>query len=116
MFGKEKQMSKVPLHIACQKSKTDNEGMSKRAVFAFHILNTLISGLNTKYHQVLQNILELMTTGKSKLFNNKDRDDNTPLNLDIGSGSSEVVRILLEHGAEVQKYKQKTNALHFCAR
>ena len=90
-------------------------------MFAFHILNTVISGLNTKYHEVLQNILELMTTGKSlekisKIFNNKDRDDNTPLDLAIGSGSREVVRILLEHGAEVQKYKQKTNALHFCAR
>ena len=83
-------------------------------------LNKLISGLNDKYHQVLQNILDLMTRKKSqekisKLFNNKDRDDNTHLDLAIASGSSEVVRILLEHGAEVQKFKQKTNALHFCA-
>ena len=80
-----------------------------------------MSGLNGKYHQVFQNILNLMTRRKSQekiseLFNNKDRDDNTPLDLAIASGSSEVVRIRLEHGAEVQKFKQKKNALHFCAR
>jgi ankyrin repeat protein len=50
------------------------------------------------------------------IFINKYWDDNTPLDLAIASGSSEVVRILLEHGAEVQKYKQKMNALHSCDR
>ena len=81
----------------------------------------MILVLSSEYQEVLKNILELMKTKKNpekirKLFNTKDKDDNTPLDLAIMSGSCDVVKILLDQGAEISKYRQKTNALHYCSR
>ena len=53
---------------------------------------------------------------KKKILNIKDRDENSPLDLAIVSGSPEVVKILMDNGAEIKKKEKKTNALHFCSR
>ena len=77
--------------------------------------------LNNEYLEVLKNILEVLTSNKDtkkirKNFNLKDKDGNTPLDLAIMVGSSNAVKLLLGHGAEIKKNKQKTNALHNCSR
>ena len=64
----------------------------------FHLLKIVFSDLNRRYHDVLKSMFGFM---KKKILNIKDRDENSPLDLAIVSGSPEVVKILMDNGAEI---------------
>ena len=74
--------------------------------------------LNKQYHVILKSMIEFLQKHRKlqNLFDTKDREHRTPLDLAIVSGNPEVVRTLLSNEALIKNGRLKTNALHFCAR
>ena len=65
---------------------------------------------------VIEEILDLETTPRDFMVNENDQLDNTPLHLACAEGFLETVRVLVEHGAEIDnKNEDEQTPFHMAA-
>ena len=93
----------TPLHLAC------NEGHTK----IVNLILEYVSKMLDESDPVNPSGLDLM----NKLVTAKDNEHNTPLHLACNSGEDEIVKTLLENGADVRAVKDgDITPLHIAAR